>query len=171
MERHGHGTRRAGLGHQNLGLYFAPCGTGTAIVGHPARGARKRCRRCRHQAGDLGGYPPVGLRVAERFEGLPHPLHQTLSIGESAVFLGERSSGQYNVGHLGGLGEEEVLGCSRPVRGGRPSESGNQTSRHCLHIDGRDLELRDLGYRVQYRVGQSIGRRLRVMEGHEHQPW
>ena len=62
-----------------------------------------------HAPGNLAGYPPVGLALADRLDGLPYPLHAALRVGEGAFFFRKAAGRQDDIGKLGSLREEDVL--------------------------------------------------------------
>ena len=62
-----------------------------------------------HARGDLAGDLPVILGRPRRIDRFSDPLHPPLRIGEGAVLLGKALGGQHHVGHLGGLGEKDIL--------------------------------------------------------------
>ena len=63
----------------------------------------------RHTLGKLAADPPVRSCLPWRVDGLAHPLHPSLGIGEGALLLGEGRGGQEDVGELGRLVHEQIL--------------------------------------------------------------
>src|SRR5271157_206460 len=62
-----------------------------------------------HGLCDLADDLPVGLRAADRFDGLADPLDAALGVGDRAVALCKGCRGQDDVCLCGSLGHEEVL--------------------------------------------------------------
>ena len=111
--------------------------------------------------------PQVLLRFAGRFERLTSELHEAIGVRERARLLGKCRSGQYDIGEIRRLGEEDVLhdqhleigqrlSCMLGVRIGHRGvlahdvHAADRARVHSVH----DLDHRQAGRRIESALPQ-----------------
>ena len=104
------------VGHRPLQTNLVQAGVGDTFVLRQQRAdlledllGRVVLHLVAHLAGQFAENLPVGPGLARRFDSLADPLHPSLGAGESPVLFGVTGGREHHIGHLGGIGQEDIL--------------------------------------------------------------